>query len=327
MELAEFKNRTASSASTKRKLFIDGEHGTTGLQIRERIAGRQDIVVLSAPAEERRNTELRAELLNEADIAILCLPDDASREAVALLARDGNRRTRLIDASTAHRTDENWVFGFAEMTQGQRDAIAEARFVANPGCYSTGAIALLRPLSEAGLLPERYPVTINAVSGYTGGGKNLIAQMEDSSREDHIPANHYLYALGLAHKHLPEITTHAMLSRAPLFAPSVGRFAQGMLVNVPLHTDLLVGSPTADDIHAVIERHYRNSRHVTVVKQEESGSMGRVDAQELVGTDRMKLYVFGSADGRLANCVATLDNLGKGASGAAVQNLDIMLGR
>jgi N-acetyl-gamma-glutamyl-phosphate reductase len=327
MEVVEVKRRLAGGTVSKPKLFIDGEHGTTGLRIRERLAGSGDIVLLSAPAEERRNAELRAELLNEADIAILCLPDDGSREAVKMLERDGNRRTRLIDASTAHRTADGWVFGFAEMTQGQREAIADARFVTNPGCYSTGAIALLRPLAEAGLLPDGYPVTINAVSGYTGGGKNLIAQMEDTSREDHIPANHYLYALGLAHKHLPEIVAHAMLARTPVFTPSVGRFAQGMLVNVPLHTDLLVGSPKADDLHGVIERHYRNSRFVSVVKQEAAESMARVDAEELAGTDRMKLYVFGSKDGRLANCVATLDNLGKGASGAAIQNLDIMLGR
>lgn len=309
------------------KVYIDGEHGTTGLQIRERLGKRADIELLSIPEEERRNPQYRAKLLNAADVAILCLPDDASREAVAMLASAGNGHTRVIDTSTAHRTANEWVYGFAELTSGQRAQIAAARFVSNPGCYSTGAIALLRPLVEAGLLPPYAPVTINAVSGYTGGGKALIAQMEDASREDHIASAHYLYALPLAHKHVPEIVSRSGLARRPVFTPNVGRFTQGMLVNVPLHLDLLPGVAGLDDLHAALETHYHHQKFVKVVPLDESRALARIEAEEMAGTDEMKLYVLGSEGQGMANLVASLDNLGKGASGAAVQNLDIMLGR
>ncbi|MFD2236001.1 N-acetyl-gamma-glutamyl-phosphate reductase [Aureimonas populi] len=303
----------------KPRIFIDGEHGTTGLQIRARMEGRGDVELLSIPEAERRNAAMREDLLNEADIAILCLPDDASREAVAFLS--GNNSTRIIDTSTAHRVDPAWVYGFAEMTKEQAARIAAARLVANPGCYPTGTIALLRPLREAGLLPDDYPVSVNAVSGYTGGGKQMIAQMEDASREDHIAAPHFLYGLDLAHKHLPEMRAHGLLAREPIFAPSVGRFAQGMIVQVPLQLE----SASASDLHAALAAHYAGQDLVEVVPLAESAGLKRLDPTELAGTDRMKLFVFGAPSGSRANLVALLDNLGKGASGAAVQNMDLML--
>jgi len=307
------------------KIFIDGEHGTTGLQIRQRLARRSDLELISVPAEARRDPQARADRLAEADVAILCLPDDAAREAVALLDSKGNNHTRVIDASTAHRTANGWAFGFAEMTTGQRESISRARYVSNPGCYSTGAIALIRPLVERGLMAADFPLTINAVSGYTGGGKSLIAQMEQAEHAEHISANHYVYALTLGHKHVPEIVRHAGLTRRPVMTPSVGRFPQGMLVNVPLHLDMLSGNPGLADIHAALAEHYAGQDVVEVVPLEESGRLARVDAEEMAGTDRMRLYVFGTHEKGQANLVASLDNLGKGASGAAVQNLGIML--
>jgi len=309
----------------KPKIFIDGEHGTTGLQIRQRLAGRDDLDVLSIPESERRNPTLREEMLKAADIAILCLPDDAARESVAMLA--GNDATRVIDTSTAHRTASDWAYGFAEMDEGQAARIAGARFVANPGCYPTGAIGLIRPLVKAGILPADYPVTINAVSGYTGGGKQLIAQMEDEQNPAYIPSPHFLYGLTLAHKHVPEMQMHGMLDRAPLFSPSVGRFAQGMIVQLPLHLADLKGAPSLGDVHATLARHYDGQRVVEVVPLAESAQLARVDPTELNDTDGMKLFVFGTEGKGQANLVAVLDNLGKGASGAAVQNMDLMLGK
>lgn len=309
----------------KPKIFIDGEHGTTGLQIRQRLAGRDDLDVLSIPESERRNPTLREEMLKAADIAILCLPDDAARESVAMLA--GNDATRVIDTSTAHRTASDWAYGFAEMDEGQAARIAGARFVANPGCYPTGAIGLIRPLVKAGILPADYPVTVNAVSGYTGGGKQLIAQMEDEQNPAYIPSPHFLYGLTLAHKHVPEMQMHGMLDRAPLFSPSVGRFAQGMIVQLPLHLADLNGAPSLGDVHAALARHYDDQRVVEVVPLAESAQLARVDPTELNDTDGMKLFVFGTEGKGQANLVAVLDNLGKGASGAAVQNMDLMLGK
>ena len=307
----------------KPKIFIDGEHGTTGLQIRTRLAGRTDLDIISIPEAERRNRALREEMLKAADIAILCLPDDAAREAVALL--DGANATRIIDTSTAHRIDPDWAYGFAEMTAGLRDRIAGARRVANPGCYPTGAIGLIRPLVEAGILPTDYPVTVNAVSGYTGGGKQMIAQMEDPANPDHIAAPHFLYGLTLAHKHVPEMKQHGLLARAPIFSPSVGRFAQGMIVQVPLHLADLNGSPSLADLHAALAAHYAGQSVVEVVPLEASAGLARLDPTELADTDGMKLFVFGTEGKDQANLVALLDNLGKGASGAAVQNMELML--
>lgn len=307
----------------KPKIFIDGEHGTTGLQIRTRLAGRTDLEVLSIPEEERRNKDLRADLLRSADIAILCLPDDASREAVILLE---GHSTRIIDTSTAHRTHSNWVYGFAELEALQAQRIREARLVANPGCYPTGAISLIRPLRDAGLMNSDYPVTVNAVSGYTGGGKQMIAQMEDVNHPEHMKENNFLYGLTLKHKHLPEMQMYGKLDHAPIFAPSVGRFAQGMIVQVPVHLDLLKGKPTMEDVHNELKAHYSGQKIVRVVPLEESSAMARVDAEMLADTDGMNLFVFGSEGGKQINLVAVLDNLGKGASGAAVQNMNLMLG-
>jgi N-acetyl-gamma-glutamyl-phosphate reductase len=305
------------------KIFIDGEHGTTGLQIRTRLAERRDLELLSIPEAERRNAAMREDMLNSADIAILCLPDDASREAVAMVA--GNNNIRIIDTSTAYRTHADWAYGFAEMDREQAAKVRSARFVANPGCYPTGGIGLIRPLRAAGILPDGYPVTVNAVSGYTGGGKQMIAQMEDANHPDAISANNFLYGLTLKHKHVPEMTQHGLLDRAPLFAPSVGRFPQGMIVQVPLFIDDLANGATIDSIHAALVAHYAGQDIVTVIPLEDSKALGRIDAEELAGKDTMKLFVFGTPNGPHVNLVALLDNLGKGASGAAVQNMELML--
>ncbi|MDN2582844.1 N-acetyl-gamma-glutamyl-phosphate reductase [Aquibium sp. ELW1220] len=307
----------------KPKIFIDGEHGTTGLQIRTRLGSRDDLDILSIPEAERRNRSLREEMLKSADIAILCLPDEASKEAVALL--EGTNSTRIIDTSTAHRIHPGWAYGFAEMTAGQREKIATARCVANPGCYPTGAIGLIRPLVEAGTLPADYPVSVNAVSGYTGGGKQMIAQMEDAANPDHIAAPHFLYGLTLAHKHVPEMQAHGLLARRPIFSPSVGRFAQGMIVQLPLHLSDLNGAPSLADLHAALAAHYAGQSVVDVVPLADSAAMARIDPTALNDTDGMRLYVFGTEGKGQANLVAVLDNLGKGASGAAVQNMDLML--
>ena len=305
------------------KIFIDGEHGTTGLQIRTRLADRRDIDILSIPEAERRNAAMREDMLNNADIAILCLPDDASREAVSMVA--GNNKVRVIDTSTAFRVAEDWAYGFAELDNEQAKKIRDARFVANPGCYPTGAIALIRPLREADILPGDYPVSINAVSGYTGGGKQMIAQMEDPSREDAIRANNFLYGLTLKHKHVPEMTIHGLLDRPPLFSPSVGRFPQGMIVQVPLFSSDLHDGATVESVHAALVAHYAGQNIVTVAPLDESKALSRIDAEELAGKDTMKLFVFGNLDSGAINLVALLDNLGKGASGAAVQNMELML--
>jgi N-acetyl-gamma-glutamyl-phosphate reductase len=306
----------------KAKIFIDGEHGTTGLQIRTRMADRRDVDLLSIPAAERRNNTLREELLNSADIAILCLPDDAAIEAVAMLS--GNKTVRIIDTSTAHRVHPDWAYGFAEMDKAQAAKIASARYVANPGCYPTGAIGLIRPLVAAGILPSDHAVTVNAVSGYTGGGKQMIAQFEDPENPDPITAPHFLYALPLKHKHVPEMTQHGMLKRPPLFSPSVGKFPQGMIVQVPLHLDDLSEGTTLGTIHAALSVHYAGQDIVEVMPLD-AVKLPRIDATELAGKDTMKLFVFGHEGGPHVNLVALLDNLGKGASGAAVQNMDLML--
>ncbi len=305
------------------KIFIDGEHGTTGLQIRARMADRRDVELLSIPEAERRNAAMREDLLNSADIAILCLPDDASKEAVAMLA--GNNSVRIIDTSTAYRVAPDWAYGFAEMDAAQADKIRAARLVANPGCYPTGAIGLVRPLRQAGILPESYPVSVNAISGYTGGGKQMIAQIEDPSNPDPITSPGFLYGLPLKHKHVAEMKTHGMLGRTPLFSPSVGKFPQGMIVQVPLFLEDVGNGATLESIHGALFAHYAGQSIVEVVPLETSAALARVDAVELAGTDRMKLFVFGTPGGEHVNLVALLDNLGKGASGAAVQNMDLML--
>lgn len=308
----------------KPKIFIDGEHGTTGLQIRTRMAGRGDVELLSIPEAERRNAQMREDLLNSADIAILCLPDEASKQAVEMTAANNN--VRIIDTSTAFRVHPDWAYGFAEMDSLQAAKIRSARYVANPGCYPTGAIGLIRPLRMAGLLSEHQQVTVNAVSGYTGGGKQMIAQIEDESHPEHIDSPHFLYGLPLKHKHVPEMKIHGMLKHSPLFSPSVGKFPQGMIVQVPLYLADLGDGASLESVHAALADHYAGQSIVKVVPLDISAKLPRVDAVELAGKDTMELYVFGHEGGEHINLVALLDNLGKGASGAAVQNMDLMLG-
>ncbi|MEM7068953.1 MAG: N-acetyl-gamma-glutamyl-phosphate reductase [Pseudomonadota bacterium] len=308
----------------KPKIFIDGEHGTTGLQIRERLASRSDLEILSLAMEDRRDNTMRKEMLGSCDVAILCLPDDAAREAVTLVEESGNEDCKIIDTSTAHRVANDWVFGFAELDPQQREKIKSAIRVSNPGCYSTGAIALLKPLIDAGVMKNDLPVTINAVSGYTGGGKQLIAQMEDESNPDHIDTSFHLYATTLKHKHVPEIMSRSGLSKRPLFMPSVGRFAQGMLVSIPMHLEQLQHS-TPDTVRGALEVHYDGSEFVTVANKENTSAAGQVRPEDYAGRDDMQLWVFGDEETGHVNLVAQLDNLGKGASGAAVQNLDLLI--
>lgn len=306
-----------------KKVFIDGEAGTTGLQIRGRLEGRRDLELLSVPAARRKDAEARRACLNEADLVILCLPDEAAREAVSLIE---NEETRVIDASTAHRTAEGWTYGFPEMTAEQAGQIAAAKRVSNPGCYPTGAIALIRPLVEQGLLPDDFPVTVHAVSGYSGGGRKLIESFEGAEGAEPIGHNYFLYGLELKHKHLTELQAHCRLAHPPIFAPSVGRFAQGMLAQVALPLWALPGTPAAADLHAALAEHYAGQRFVSVAPLAESAKIARLDPEALNGTNDMRLYLFRNDEQQQALLVAQLDNLGKGASGAAVQNLNLMLG-
>jgi N-acetyl-gamma-glutamyl-phosphate reductase len=301
-------------------VFIDGEAGTTGLQIAERLANLPGIAVKSIDPKLRKDAGARAQMMRDVEAIVLCLPDDAAKEAVALADSLGKDAPKIVDASTAHRVATGWVYGFAELEKKQSDAIRKAKRVANPGCYPTGAIALIRPLIDAGILPKDFPVTVNAVSGYSGGGKSMIESYEVSKT---APAFE-LYALGLEHKHVPELMAYTGLTRRPIFVPSVGNFKQGMLVSVPLHLDTLPGKPSLKDLEAALSMHYAGSDRVHVMPG--AASMTKLEAEALNNSDKLELYVFGNEKQRHALLVARLDNLGKGAAGAAVQNLQLMLG-
>jgi N-acetyl-gamma-glutamyl-phosphate reductase len=304
------------------KIFIDGEAGTTGLQIRERLAGRRDLEVISIAQDKRKDIEERKRLLNAADVAILCLPDDAAKESVSLIENDS---TRVIDASTAHRIATGWTYGFAELDQAQSAKIAAAKRVGNPGCWPQGAIATLRPLVGAGLIPADYPVTVNGISGYTGGGKSMITDYEAAGED----ANEFMpYGLGFKHKHLPELKTYAKLDSLPLFTPVVGNFAQGMITMVPLQLSMAATIPTGKQLHAAIADYFAAipDSFVEVAPFVEAERLPELNPEVYNNTNRMKLHVFANDERAQAVLIAVYDNLGKGASGAAVQNLNLMLG-
>jgi len=300
-------------------VFIDGGAGTTGLEIVERLDGRADLRVVTLADHLRKDANARADALAAADFVILCLPDDAAREAVTLI---GYGKARIIDASTAHRTAPGWTYGFPELTPNQRSAIVGATRVSNPGCYPTGFLALVRPLIDAGLIPSNWPITVNAISGYSGGGKSMIAEFEGNDTDTAFR----FYALKLGHKHVGEMQVHSGLAFAPLFAPAVARTYRGMLVEVPLPLEAMRGTPSPDTLRQALADYYADSRLISVATAEQTADIGLLTLERLAGTDRIELFVFGDAKGSQVRLVAALDNLGKGAAGAAVQNLNLMAG-
>lgn len=299
------------------KVFIDGEVGTTGLQIRERLEGRADIELIRLTEDKRKDSAARKEALNAADIVILCLPDDAAREAVSLI---DNPDVCVIDASTAHRVEEGWTYGFPEMTEGHRDVIKASKRISNPGCHATGFIALTRPLAEMGVIPPFFPITATSLTGYTGGGKSMIAEFESGQGQERI------YATGLTHKHLPEMQLYSGLENPPIFSPTVARFPQGLIIEVPLHLWALPDEPDVATLYNILSAHYADERFVRVASPEETAAATSLNAAALKDTNQLLIHVFGDDDSQTANLVAVLDNLGKGASGAAVQNLNLVLG-
>ncbi len=317
-------SETVSPAADARtaSVFVDGASGTTGLGINERLKLQKDVVVKTIAEDKRKDPAAKRALMEEVDLVILCLPDDAAKETVALIDSMGNSAPKVLDASTAFRVAPDWAYGFPELTADQADKIKFATKVSNPGCYPTGGIALLRPLVDAGLLPADYPVTVNAVSGYSGGGKSMIASFEEGT----APAFE-LYGLGFEHKHIPELQLYSRLTRRPIFVPSVGNYRQGMLVSVPLQLDTLPGKPSGADLQAALAQRYAGSKYVSVMPLDsEAAKGGRIEPEALNETNQLELYVFASDKHHQAVLVARLDNLGKGASGAAVQNLRLMLG-
>lgn len=305
------------------QVFIDGGAGTTGIEIRDRLAGRSELSLITLADADRRDPAVRKAALNDADVVILCLPDDAAREAISLIAND---RTKVIDASTAHRVADGWTYGFAELEPDMRQRLAGARFVTNPGCYPTGFLALVRPLIRAGLVPADWPFTVNAVSGYSGGGKGMIAAFEDPGAPDPADTAFRTYALGLAHKHVPEMQKHSGAKYPPLFAPAVARVYRGMLVDVPLQLCAMPGAPSPDALRDALAAAYERSKLVHVASKADSEARGDLEIEQVGATDRLDIFVFGNARTGQARLVAALDNLGKGAAGAAVQNLNILAG-
>jgi N-acetyl-gamma-glutamyl-phosphate reductase len=300
------------------KIFIDGEAGTTGLQIRARLEGRVDLEFIRLDDKDRKDSKKRDEALNQCDLAILCLPDDAAREAVSLVK---NPRVKVLDASSAHRVQPEWVYGLAEISREQPDRIARARRVSNPGCYPTGVILLLKPLVSKGLVPTDHPISVNAVSGYTGGGKSLIEAFEGKSQPPFTS-----YGLKLEHKHVEEMRVHSDLAHRPIFTPSYGNYRQGIILQIPVPLWTFSKPIGGADLHATLAEYYRDSGFVTVVPAKESSSIEKLEPEKWNGTNRVELYVFSNDKYRQAVLVAVYDNLGKGASGAAVQNLNLMLG-
>src|ERR1700756_3120763 len=312
----------SAAAMTRPSVFVDGASGTTGLEIAERLARQNDVVVKSIAEDKRKDAGAKRALMEEVDLVILCLPDAAAKETVALIDAMGKSAPKVLDASTAFRVAPDWAYGFPELAPDQAKKIKAAKKVSNPGCYPTGAIALLRPLVDAGLMPQDYPVTVNAVSGYSGGGKSMIASFEEGSAP-----SFELYGLGFEHKHIPELQLYSRLARRPIFIPSVGNYRQGMLVSVALQLDTLPGKPHGADLHAALAKHYAGSRYVSVMPLDgQAAKSGRIEPEALNETKQLELYVFASDKHHQSVLVARLDNLGKGASGAAVQNMRLMLG-
>ena len=309
--------------SSPAKIFIDGAVGTTGLEIRERLSGRSELSLITLPDEMRKDAAARKTALNDADVVILCLPDEAAKEAVTLI---DNPSVRVIDASSAHRVAPGWTYGFPELEADGYDSIAAAKRVSNPGCWPTGFLALIRPLVRGGLLPADFPVTVNGFTGYSGGGKSMIAEFEDKNSADYTQTVSRIYGLSLTHKHLPEMQQHGGLTHPPLFEPSIGRFYRGMLVEVPLQLWALPNTPSPRDLHAALVKAYPDRPLVKVASLEDSAAATSLDAEILAGSNGLTLYVFANEKSQQARLVAVFDNLGKGASGAAVQNLNIMLG-